>query len=127
MKQPDKHGHFGIFGGKFVPETLMAPLKELEGAYRSSKRDPLFQKELDSYLRNYAGRPTPLYFAARLTEELKGCRIYLKREDLAHTGAHKINNTLGQGMLAKRMEKKGSSPKRALASMEWLQPPRLLF
>jgi len=106
MKQPDKHGHFGIFGGKFVPETLMAPLKELEGAYRSSKRDPLFQKELDSYLRNYAGRPTPLYFAARLTEELKGCRIYLKREDLAHTGAHKINNTLGQGMLAKRMEKK---------------------
>ena len=106
MKQPDKRGHFGLFGGKFVPETLMAPLEELERAYLSTKRDSLFKKELNSYLRSYAGRPTPLYFAKRLTEELKGPRIYLKREDLTHTGSHKINNTLGQAMLAVRMGKK---------------------
>ena len=106
MKQPDKRGHFGIFGGKYVPETLMAPLKELEKAYLSAKKDPLFKKELNSYLKFYAGRPTPLYFAKRLTEELKGPRIYLKREDLTHTGAHKINNTLGQALLAKKMEKR---------------------
>ena len=106
MKQPDKRGHFGIFGGKYVPETLMAPLKELEKAYLSTKKNPLFKKELNSYLRFYAGRPTPLYFAKRLTEELKGPRIYLKREDLTHTGAHKINNTLGQALLAKKMEKR---------------------
>ncbi|OGP93381.1 MAG: tryptophan synthase subunit beta [Deltaproteobacteria bacterium RBG_16_47_11] len=105
MKQPDKRGHFGIFGGTYVPETLMAPLKELERAYLSIKKDPLFQSELRSHLKDYAGRPTPLYFAKRLTEELKGARIYLKREDLTHTGAHKINNTLGQGMLIKRMGK----------------------
>jgi len=105
MRQPDERGHFGIFGGKFVPETLMAPLEELERAYISSKRDSLFQRELTAYLKNYAGRPTPLYFARRLTEELQGCKIYLKREDLAHTGAHKINNTLGQALLAKRMGK----------------------
>lgn len=106
MKQPDKKGHFGTFGGKYVPETLMAPLKELEKAYLSIKKDPLFQKELGGYLKDYVGRPTPLYFSERLTEELKGARIYLKREDLAHTGAHKINNTLGQALLAKRMGKK---------------------
>jgi len=106
MKQPDKRGHFGIFGGKYVPETLMAPLKELEKAYLSTKKDLLFKKELNSYLKFYAGRPTPLYFAKRLTEELKGPRIYLKREDLTHTGAHKINNTLGQALLAKKMEKR---------------------
>jgi tryptophan synthase beta chain len=106
MKRPDKKGHFGAFGGKYVPETLMAPLEELEKAYLSSKRDPLFQRELNSYLRDYAGRPTPLYYAKRLTEELKGAKIYLKREDLAHTGSHKINNTLGQAMLAGRMGKK---------------------
>ena len=105
-KQPDRYGHFGVFGGKYVPETLMAPLKELEEAYLSAKRDPVFRRELDSYLRSYAGRPTPLYFASRLTEELNGGKIYLKREDLAHTGAHKINNTLGQALLAKRMGKK---------------------
>jgi tryptophan synthase beta chain len=105
MKQPDKRGHFGIFGGQYVPETLMAPLKELERAYLSIKKDPLFQSELRSHLKDYAGRPTPLYFAQRLTEELKGARIYLKREDLTHTGAHKINNTLGQGMLVRRMGK----------------------
>ena len=102
---PDRHGHFGIFGGKYVPETLMAPLQELERAYLSIKRDPLFQSELRSHLKDYVGRPTPLYFAKRLTEELKGARIYLKREDLTHTGAHKINNTLGQAMLVKRMGK----------------------
>jgi tryptophan synthase beta chain len=106
MKQPDKRGHFGIFGGKYVPETLMAPLKELEKAYLSTKKDRLFKRELTSYLRFYAGRPTPLYFAERLTEKLKGPRIYLKREDLTHTGAHKINNTLGQALLAKKMEKR---------------------
>src|SRR4030042_1209763 len=103
---PDKRGHFGIFGGKFVPETLMAPLQELERAYLSIKKDPLFQSELSAHLKDYVGRPTPLYFAKRLTEELKGARIYLKREDLTHTGAHKINNTLGQAMLVKRMGKK---------------------
>jgi len=106
MNQPDRRGYFGMYGGKFVPETLMAPLGELERAYHSFKKDSFFQKELAAYLRNYAGRPTPLYLARRLTEELKGCKIYLKREDLAHTGAHKINNTLGQALLAKRMEKK---------------------
>lgn len=102
---PDKHGHFGIFGGKYVPETLMAPLQELERAYLSIRKDPLFQSELRSHLKDYVGRPTPLYFAKRLTEELKGAKIYLKREDLAHTGAHKINNTLGQAMLVRRMGK----------------------
>ena len=106
MKHPDKKGYFGIFGGRFVPETLMAPVKELEMAYHSVKKDPHFQKELNSYLKDYAGRPTPLYFAKRLTEELKGARIYLKREDLTHTGAHKINNTLGQALLARKMGKK---------------------
>ena len=106
MGQPDRKGHFGIFGGKFVPETLMAPLQELERAYVSIRKDPLFRTELNSLLRNYAGRPTPLYFARGLTAELKGGRIYLKREDLTHTGAHKINNTLGQALLAKRMGKK---------------------
>jgi tryptophan synthase beta chain len=106
MGQPDRKGHFGIFGGKFVPETLMAPLHELERAYVSIRKDPLFRTELNSLLRNYAGRPTPLYFARGLTAELKGGRIYLKREDLTHTGAHKINNTLGQALLAKRMGKK---------------------
>jgi tryptophan synthase beta chain len=106
MKQPDKGGHFGIFGGKYVPETLFSALDELEKAYLSERRDTLFQRELNLYLKNYAGRPTPLYFAKRLTEELKGAKIYLKREDLTHTGSHKINNTLGQALLAKRMGKK---------------------
>jgi len=106
MRQPDKRGHFGQFGGKFVPETLMAPLEELEKAFLSIKKDPLFQGELKSLLKEYAGRPTPLYYARNLTEDSGGARIYLKREDLAHTGAHKINNTLGQALLAKRMGKK---------------------
>ena len=99
-------GRFGIYGGRYVPETLMAALLELEREYELAKADAVFQKELDDLLRDFAGRPTPLYFAKRLTEELGGAKIYLKREDLLHTGAHKINNALGQGLLAKRMGKK---------------------
>ena len=106
MSVPNKRGHFGLLGGKYVPETLMAPLEELEKAYLTTKKNALFQRELKSYLSDYVGRPTPLYFAKRLTEELKGPKIYLKREDLTHTGAHKINNTLGQALLAKRMGKR---------------------
>jgi tryptophan synthase beta chain len=102
---PDARGHFGRFGGRFVPETLMAPLIELEKAYVAARRDARFQTRLRTLLRDYAGRPTPLYFAARLTEHCGGARIYLKREDLCHTGAHKINNVLGQGLLAARMKK----------------------
>ena len=104
--QPDQRGHFGPYGGRFVPEVLMAPLEELETAYLSAREDPEFQKELTDLLRNYAGRPTPLYFAKRLSESLGGARIYLKREDLLHTGAHKINNCLGQALLARRMGKR---------------------
>jgi tryptophan synthase beta chain len=102
---PDQGGHFDIYGGKFVPETLMEALDQLEREYRRAKRDRTFRAELAGYLRNYAGRPTPLYFARRLSEYLGGARIYLKREDLCHTGAHKINNTLGQVLLARRMGK----------------------
>ena len=104
--QPDAGGHFGPYGGRYVPEVLMAPLEELEQAYRAARDDPAFQAELDDLLHNYAGRPTPLYFAKRLSETLGGARIYLKREDLLHTGAHKINNCLGQALLARRMGKK---------------------
>jgi len=99
-------GHYGNYGGQFVPETLMHPLEELEEAYTESQRDPSFQAELDNLFHNYSGRPTPLYFAKRLTETWGGAKIYLKREDLNHTGAHKINNCLGQGLLARRMGKK---------------------
>jgi tryptophan synthase beta chain len=99
-------GRFGIYGGRYVPETLMAALQELEREYDIAKADAAFQQELDLLLRDFAGRPTPLYFARRLTEDLGGAKIYLKREDLLHTGAHKINNALGQGLLAKRMGKK---------------------
>src|SRR5271169_3973617 len=106
VTMPDKRGRFGPFGGRYVPETLVAPLEELEIAYAGARRDPTFQKELDYLLHNFAGRPTPLQFASRLTEHLGGARIYLKREDLLHTGAHKINNCLGQGLLAVRMGKK---------------------
>ncbi len=103
---PDSHGRFGPFGGQFVPETLIAALAELESAYRNAQRDKRFRRELDSYLTDYAGRPTPLYEAKRLSRKLGGrARIFLKREDLLHTGAHKINNTLGQGLLAQRMGK----------------------
>lgn len=103
---PDKTGHFGKFGGRFVPETLVPPLEELTEAYLAIKDDPDFKKELEYYLEHYVGRPTPLYFAERLSDELGGPKIYLKREDLAHTGAHKINNTIAQLLLAKRMGKK---------------------
>ncbi len=103
---PDASGHFGQFGGMFVPETLMAPLQELASAYQEAKEDPSFQAELDHLLEHYVGRKTPLYFAERWTEKLGGAKIYLKREDLLHTGAHKINNALGQILLAKRLGKK---------------------
>ncbi|MDO8730120.1 MAG: tryptophan synthase subunit beta, partial [Candidatus Omnitrophota bacterium] len=103
---PDSHGRFGPFGGQFVPETLMAALAELESAYRKARRDKRFRKELEFYLTEYAGRPTPLYEARRLSQKMgRKIRVFLKREDLLHTGAHKINNTLGQGLLAKRMGK----------------------
>ncbi|OGQ17574.1 MAG: tryptophan synthase subunit beta [Deltaproteobacteria bacterium RIFCSPHIGHO2_02_FULL_60_17] len=102
---PDKRGHFGIYGGRYVSETLMPALIELEKAYAEVRRDPSFRAEFHRYLRDYAGRETPLYFAERLTRRLGGARIYLKREDLCHTGAHKINNTLGQVLLALRMGK----------------------
>ncbi len=102
---PDEKGRFGAFGGKFVPETLMNALTELEAAFEEATKDPAFCQELNHLLSEYAGRPTPLTYAQRLTEELGGARIYLKREDLNHTGAHKLNNALGQGLLAKRMGK----------------------
>jgi len=99
-------GRFGVYGGRYVPETLMAALEQLEHEYDKAKRDRKFQRRLDELLRTYAGRPTPLFFARRLTEKLRGAKIYLKREDLLHTGAHKINNCLGQGLLAERMGKR---------------------
>ena len=99
-------GRFGAYGGRYVPETLMAPLQELEEAYRVARADKSFQAELDRLLHDYAGRPTPLFFAERLTRQLGGAKIYLKREDLLHTGAHKINNCLGQALLARRMGKR---------------------
>jgi len=102
---PDVLGHFGSYGGRFVPETLMHPLEQLTAAYEIAKDDPGFHQELDYLLSNYVGRPTPLFFAERLTNHLGGARIYLKREDLCHTGAHKINNAIGQALLARRMGK----------------------
>ncbi len=102
---PDSGGHFGPYGGKYVPETLMTPLRELENAYVKYKEDPEFCCELEYYLTQFAGRPTPLFYAERLTRHLGGAKIYLKREDLCHTGAHKINNTIGQALLARRMGK----------------------
>lgn len=103
---PDNNGHFGIYGGKFVPETLMPALQELEEVYIKAKDDPAFKDELDYYFKKFVGRPTPLFFAERLTKQLKGAKIYLKREDLCHTGAHKINNTIGQALLTRRMGKR---------------------
>ncbi len=102
---PDAHGHFGIYGGIFAPETLMAPLEDLAAAYAEAKLDPVFQAEMDKDFQDYVGRPSPLYLAERMTRELGGAKIYLKREDLNHTGAHKINNTIGQALLAKRLGK----------------------
>ncbi|MBI5483219.1 MAG: tryptophan synthase subunit beta [Deltaproteobacteria bacterium] len=106
MKLPDKNGHFGAYGGRYVPETLMPALLELEKAYEHYRHDREFRQEFEYYLRQYVGRPNPLYYAEKLTKMLGGARIYLKREDLNHTGAHKINNTIGQGLLARRMGKK---------------------
>jgi len=103
---PDERGRFGPYGGKYIPETLMAAVAELEEAYRAARADPAFEAELADLLRHYVGRPTPVYFAGRLTERLGGAKVYLKREDLAHTGAHKINNAIGQGLLVKRMGKR---------------------
>ena len=103
---PDARGHFGIYGGMYVPETLMTPLFELFDVYQAARKDPLFQRELDFQLQEFAGRPTTLYLAERLTEHCGGAKIYLKREDLLHTGAHKINNAIGQALLAKRMGKR---------------------
>src|SRR5690349_20605890 len=103
---PDERGHFGIYGGRFVAETLMPLILELEAAYSNAKADPKFQKEMDSHLATYVGRPSPLYFAERLTQHFRGAKIYFKREELNHTGAHKVNNVLGQIMLALRMGKK---------------------
>ena len=105
MAIPDRHGRFGPYGGRYVPETLMPALLELEEVYQRTRRDKGFQAELKHYLKEYVGRPTPLYFAQRLTKRLGGAKIYLKREDLCHTGAHKINNAIGQALLARRMKK----------------------
>jgi len=102
---PDERGHFGIFGGRFVAETLMPLILDLEKAYNDAKKDPAFKKEMDGHLRDYVGRPSPLYFAERLTQHCGGAKIYFKREELNHTGAHKVNNVLGQIMLARRMGK----------------------
>jgi tryptophan synthase beta chain len=104
-KLPDANGHFGLYGGRYVPETLMYPLQQLEQEYFRAQQDPEFQTELSYYLRQFCGRPSPLYFAERLTRELGGPKIYLKREDLLHTGAHKINNAMGQILVARRMGK----------------------
>ncbi|MFN7635389.1 MAG: pyridoxal-phosphate dependent enzyme, partial [Acetobacteraceae bacterium] len=104
--QPDERGHFGAYGGRYVAETLMPLLLELEAAYVAAKADPAFQKELDYYLEHYVGRPSPLFFAERLTRHLGGAKIYFKRDELNHTGSHKINNCMGQILLARRMGKK---------------------
>ena len=103
---PDERGHFGIYGGRYVAETLMPLILEVERAYRAAKADPGFRSELDYYLKHYVGRPSPLYFAERLTDELGGAKVYFKRDELNHTGAHKINNVLGQALLARRMGKR---------------------
>ena len=103
---PDEHGHFGIYGGRFVAETLMPLVLALEAAYTAARQDPGFRAELDYYLDHYVGRPSPLYFAERLTRHFGGAKLYLKRDELNHTGAHKINNCLGQVLLARRMKKR---------------------
>lgn len=125
--QPDINGFYGKFGGQFVPETLMTAVIELDKAYREAKADPSFQAELDELLKNYVGRETPLYYAERLTKHIGGAKIYLKREDLNHTGAHKINNALGQVLLAKRMGKRKSLPKLELVNTVWQQLQQLHF
>src|SRR3954453_6866438 len=105
--RPDPAGYFGLYGGRFVPETLMAPLAELSRAYDKARRQRGFRRQLADILADFVGRPTPLFFAERLTEELGGARIYLKREDLLHTGAHKINNAVGKALLSRMMGQEG--------------------
>lgn len=117
MYNQPKEGFYGEFGGQFVPETLMYAVKELEEVYEASKEDEAFQTELNYYLKQYVGRENPLYLAERLTEYAGGAKIYLKREDLNHTGAHKINNTIGQILLAKKMGKKKLSQKQERGNM----------
>ncbi|CAN0580104.1 unnamed protein product, partial [Laminaria digitata] len=102
---PDENGHFGIYGGRYVAETLMPLLREVEEAYETAKADPAFRAEFDDLMTHYVGRPSPLYFASRITEHCGGAKVYFKRDELNHTGAHKINNTLGQVLLARRMGK----------------------
>ena len=121
MLLPDKKGHFGEYGGRYISETLMPAVIELEQFYKKIKNDREFIKEFNYYLKNYVGRPSPLYFAGRLSEVYKS-DIYLKREDLNHTGAHKINNTIGQALLAVKMGKSGLSPRPERDSMEWPRP-----
>src|SRR5258705_7473668 len=121
---PDERGHFGIFGGRFVAETLMPLILDLEKAYAVAKADPAFQAEMNGYLRDYVGRPSPLYFAERLTGHLGGAKIYLKREELNHTGSHKVNNVLGQIMGALRMGKKAIIA-RTGAGQHGVAPPTL--
>ena len=116
---PDETGRYGAFGGRYVPETLMSALLQLEPDYLRLSRDETFQAELKYYLAQYAGRPTPLYYAERLTKHLGGPKIYLKREDLNHTGAHKVNNTIGQALLAVETGRNESSRRRAPASTVW--------
>jgi tryptophan synthase beta chain len=120
---PDDRGHFGDFGGRFVAETLMPLVLSLERAYEAAKTDPAFKGELNNLLKHYVGRPSPLYYAERLSDYLGGAKIYFKREELNHTGAHKINNVMGQILLARRMARKESSPRRAPASMASRPPP----
>ena len=120
---PDERGHFGIFGGRFVAETLMPLVLSLEQAYKAVKADPSFQSELDYFLEHYVGRPSPLYFAERLTEKLGGAKVYFKRDELNHTGAHKINNVLGQILLARRMGKTRIIAETAPASTASPPPP----
>ena len=116
------NGKFGNFGGKYIPETLVPAIEELEESYKKFRKDLDFQKELKEYLENYAGRPTPIYLAKNLTKYAGGAKIYLKREDLLHGGAHKTNNTLGQCLLAKKMGKKESSLRLGQVNMELVQP-----
>jgi tryptophan synthase beta chain len=118
-----KKGRFDKYGGQYTPETLMNALIELEKAYNFYKSDPVFNTELDQLLKNYAGRPSLLYFAKKMTKDLGGAKIYLKREDLNHTGSHKINNVLGQALLAKRWARQGLLPKQAQDSTAWQQQP----
>lgn len=124
---PDEKGHYGIYGGRYVPETLMQSVLELEEAYKEAMQDEAFHQELQHYLQTYVGRETPLYFAENLTKYCGGAKIYLKREDLNHTGAHKINNTIGQGLLAVRMGKKKLWQKQGLVSTGLQQRRYVLY